>query len=90
MAALLDTATQESDEVAVTVDPGAVTAVRVREDRVDEGRLPTGAHLDFQSANGIYYWEIFFHAPLLIAQPSAAVAGQRAAIRAASAAWWQH
>ena len=31
-----------------------------------------------------------FFAPLLIAQPSAAVAGQRAAIRAASAAWWQH
>ncbi|GAA4198043.1 hypothetical protein GCM10022252_47830 [Streptosporangium oxazolinicum] len=68
VAALLDTATQETDEVTVTVDSEAATAVRVREDRVDEGRLPTGAHLDFQSANGVYYWEIFFHAPLLIAQ----------------------
>ncbi|WP_436762963.1 hemopexin repeat-containing protein [Streptosporangium sp. V21-05] len=68
VAALLDTATQESDEVAVTTDPEATAAVRVREDTVDEGRLPTGAHLDFQSANGVYYWEIFFHAPLLIAQ----------------------
>ncbi|MEU4233734.1 hemopexin repeat-containing protein [Nonomuraea sp. NPDC026600] len=68
VAALLDTATQESDEVAVTTDAEATSAVRVREGTVDEGRLPTGAHLDFQSANGIYYWEIFFHAPLLIAQ----------------------
>ncbi|GAA3573423.1 hypothetical protein GCM10022419_062990 [Nonomuraea rosea] len=68
VAALLDTATQEIDEVAVTTDPDATTAVRVREGTVDEGRLPTGAHLDFQSANGLYYWEIFFHAPLLIAQ----------------------
>jgi hypothetical protein len=24
--------------------------------------------LDFRSANGLYYWEIFYHAPLLIAQ----------------------
>jgi hypothetical protein len=66
--ALLDLATQETDEVAVTTDAGSTTAVRVREAMVDPGRLPTGSHLDFSSANGRYYWEIFFHAPLLIAQ----------------------
>ncbi|GLW09364.1 hypothetical protein Misp01_44930 [Microtetraspora sp. NBRC 13810] len=68
VAALLDTATQETDEVPVTTDAEATSAVRVSEGTVDEGRLPTGSHLDFRSANGIYYWEIFFHAPLLIAQ----------------------
>ena len=30
--------------------------------------MPVGSHLDFDSSNGLYYWEIFFHAPLLIAQ----------------------
>ena len=29
---------------------------------------PINTHLDFNSANGIYYWEVFFHAPFLIAQ----------------------
>ena len=29
---------------------------------------PINSHLDFTSANGLYYWEIFFHAPFLIAQ----------------------
>ncbi|MBE7383698.1 MAG: hypothetical protein F6J95_020045 [Leptolyngbya sp. SIO1E4] len=29
---------------------------------------PVNSHLDFNSANGLYYWEIFFHAPFLIAQ----------------------
>ena len=45
----------------------ASTVIRVRPDRVDEAQLPVGSHLDFDSANGIYYWEAFFHAPLLIA-----------------------
>ena len=35
---------------------------------VDDAHLPVSSHLDFDSANGIYYWEAFFHAPLLIAQ----------------------
>ena len=30
--------------------------------------VPTGNTLDFVSINGQYYWEIFFHAPFLIAQ----------------------
>ena len=29
---------------------------------------PISSHLDFYSANGLYYNEIFFHAPFLIAQ----------------------
>ena len=66
--ALLDLSAQETDELAVTTDLGNTTAVRVREAMVDPGRLPAGSHLDFRSANGLYYWEIFFHAPLLIAQ----------------------
>lgn len=31
-------------------------------------RIPTSDHLDFQGANSVYYWELFFHAPFLIAQ----------------------
>jgi receptor-binding and translocation channel-forming TcA subunit of Tc toxin/ABC toxin-like protein/neuraminidase-like protein/hemopexin/virulence plasmid A protein len=65
--ALLDLSTQETDEVAVTTDLADTTAVRVWRSRVDTGHLPTGSHLDFSSANGLYYQEIFFHAPLLIA-----------------------
>lgn len=66
--ALLDLDTQETDEVAVTTDPDAMASIRVRPRMVDATRLPTGSHLDFRSANGQYYWEIFFHAPFLIAQ----------------------
>jgi hypothetical protein len=66
--ALLNLATQETDELAFSTDPEATTAVRVRPSMVDVERLPTGSHLDFRSANGIYYQEIFFHAPWLIAQ----------------------
>ncbi|MBE1489282.1 hemopexin repeat-containing protein [Plantactinospora soyae] len=66
--ALLDLSTQETDELALSVDLEAVGAVRVHRDHVDTDRLPTGSHLDFGSANGLYYAEIFFHAPLLIAQ----------------------
>ncbi|WP_217370986.1 Tc toxin subunit A-related protein [Nonomuraea antri] len=67
--ALLDTATQETDELPAfdTGHSDAVT-IRVRAERVKEEWLPGRSHLDFTSANGIYYWEIFCHAPLLIAQ----------------------
>ncbi|WP_326558464.1 hemopexin repeat-containing protein [Micromonospora sp. NBC_01796] len=69
VAGLLDTATQETDELpAFRTDLSDATTVRVRPGRVNPAWLPGSAHLDFQSANGIYYWEIFFHAPLLIAQ----------------------
>ncbi|MCB0851785.1 MAG: hypothetical protein KDD63_06175, partial [Bacteroidetes bacterium] len=41
------------------------TTIRVK-DRVT--RIPVSSHLDFFGANGLYYWEMFFHAPFLIAQ----------------------
>ncbi|NMO53404.1 hypothetical protein HH310_19715 [Actinoplanes sp. TBRC 11911] len=66
--ALLDLSTQETDEAALSTEATATGAIRVRKSMVAEGKLPTGSHLDFRSANGIYYQEIFFHAPLLIAQ----------------------
>nr|WP_062339390.1 hemopexin repeat-containing protein [Herbidospora sakaeratensis] len=69
VAALLDTATQETDELpAFDTRTSDSTTIRVREERVVEELLPGRSHLDFHSANGVYYWEIFFHAPLLIAQ----------------------
>ncbi|NUT92850.1 MAG: hypothetical protein HOY78_12595, partial [Saccharothrix sp.] len=69
VAALLAPAGQELDErPAFRTDRSDRNTIQVRDDRVVATRLPAGAHLDFQSANGIYYWEIFFHAPVLIAQ----------------------
>ncbi|WP_214318722.1 hemopexin repeat-containing protein [Nonomuraea sediminis] len=69
VAALLDTAMQETDELpAFDTRRSDATTIRVRPDRVVPAWLPGRSHLDFHSANGIYYWEIFFHAPLLIAQ----------------------
>jgi hypothetical protein len=68
VAAVLDTATQETDETpAFDTGRSAATVIQVNRDRVDD-HLPVSSHLDFDSANGIYYWEAFFHAPLLIAQ----------------------
>jgi|GEM_PF-2546508 len=46
-----------------TVDVGQ-TQVSIRLD----DRVPHATTLDFKSANSNYYWEIFFHAPYLIAQ----------------------
>ena len=42
------------------------TTIKANYDRVNQ--IPVASHLDFNSANGIYYWEMFFHAPFLIAQ----------------------
>jgi hypothetical protein len=73
--ALLAPETQEIDEIPrfrtdLDTDDSFVadTTVTVRERKVTKERLPASSHLDFESANGLYYWEIFFHAPLLIAQ----------------------
>ncbi|MCC6371686.1 MAG: hypothetical protein IT236_11825 [Bacteroidia bacterium] len=30
-------------------------------------RIPTSKHLGFEDADGLYYWELFFHAPWLLA-----------------------
>ena len=72
--ALLTPQTQEIDETPRfrtdldTETPATDTTVTVRWQKVAPERLPASSHLDFESANGLYYWEIFFHAPLLIAQ----------------------
>ncbi|MFI6503342.1 hemopexin repeat-containing protein [Nonomuraea typhae] len=69
--ALLHPETQEIDELpAFTADPAeraTATTVKLKPEIFPNG-VPAGSHLDFQSANGLYYWEIFFHAPLLIAK----------------------
>ncbi|MBO3752769.1 hypothetical protein J5X84_42535 [Streptosporangiaceae bacterium NEAU-GS5] len=65
VAELLAPDTQEIDEVpAFSTLTSGTNTIRLR-DGVDS---PTSSHIDFQSANGGYYWEIFFHAPMLIAQ----------------------
>ena len=74
--AVLAVETQETDETpGFDKERSADLVIKVRRERVDDAHLPVSSHLDFDSANGIYYWEIFFHAPLLIAQ--ALNAGQR-------------
>jgi hypothetical protein len=63
--ALLDPSTQELDEQpAFSTTVSAPTTIKVAE----ATGVPVSSHLDFDSANGLYYWEIFFYAPLLIAQ----------------------
>jgi hypothetical protein len=71
---LLSLATQEIDDTPSfsreqTIDSKLIaTTIKVRPEKVKASKLPSSSHLDFSSANGIYYWEIFFHAPFLIAQ----------------------
>ncbi|HET6213484.1 MAG TPA: neuraminidase-like domain-containing protein, partial [Micromonosporaceae bacterium] len=66
--ALLAPETQEIDELpGFSADVSDATTIRVRP-QVAVAGVPTSSHLDFNSSNGLYYWEIFFHAPLLIAQ----------------------
>ncbi|HEY3001419.1 MAG TPA: neuraminidase-like domain-containing protein, partial [Kribbellaceae bacterium] len=66
--ALLTPQTQETDELpAFSGSRSDATTIQVLP-RVMTAGAPTSSHLDFTSSNGSYYWEIFFHAPLLIAQ----------------------
>ncbi|MGB3640371.1 MAG: neuraminidase-like domain-containing protein, partial [Rivularia sp. (in: cyanobacteria)] len=65
---LLAIATQEIDEVPSFGDESTPNKIKVNRNRVVPNGLPISSHLDFNSSNGIYYWEIFFHAPFLIAQ----------------------
>ncbi len=67
LAGLLSLRTQEVDETPrFSATRFSTTTIQFNAARV--GSYPIGSHLDFNSANGIYYWEIFFHAPFLIAQ----------------------
>ncbi len=68
---LLELNTQEEEELPKfekypkpAVEP--VDTIYYKADRIP--RVPPSRDLDFLSANGNYYWEIFFHTPFLIAQ----------------------
>ncbi|GAA0994539.1 hypothetical protein GCM10009555_087220 [Acrocarpospora macrocephala] len=65
--ALLAPETQEINELPAFRRTGVAdaTTILVQPWVAD---VPASSHLDFQSPSGRYYWEIFFHAPLLIAQ----------------------
>lgn len=65
--ALLSRATQELDELPrFSETESSPSTIRYLKDRTRQ--LPQDSHLDFSSANGIYYREIFFHIPYLLAQ----------------------
>jgi len=65
---LLSLRTQEVGETpGFSVSTSTPTIIHVNPDRVNADTLPIADHLDFGSANGVYLWEIFFHAPALIA-----------------------
>ncbi len=64
---LLKLSTQEINESPTLTKDGDSTPYNIKmSDKFSTE--PTNSHLDFNSANGIYYWEVFFHAPFLIAQ----------------------
>ncbi|WP_414621865.1 neuraminidase-like domain-containing protein [Calothrix sp. CCY 0018] len=64
---LLSLSTQETDELpSFSTEQSTPTQIKVKQGKVTN--LPISSHLDFNSANGLYYWEVFFHAPFLIAQ----------------------
>ncbi|MFL6118537.1 hemopexin repeat-containing protein, partial [Actinophytocola sp.] len=70
--ALLAPDTQELDELpAFSASRSDATTIAVLA-RTAKAGVPVGSHLDFDSSNGLYYWEIFFHAPMLIAGALAA------------------
>ena len=65
---LLSLRTQEAPETpGFSGSRSTPDIIRVNTARVNEDTLPLADHLDFGSANGVYLWEIFFHAPALIA-----------------------
>jgi hypothetical protein len=65
---LLNLRTQEVAETpGFSVSDSTPMIIGVNPLRVKTDTLPIADHLDFGSANGVYLWEIFFHAPCLIA-----------------------
>ena len=54
---------------AVSDAPNLITYNSSKIEKDSNGdRVPTSLSLDFEGANSTYYWELFFHAPFLIAQ----------------------
>ncbi|OJJ19150.1 hypothetical protein BKI52_20260 [marine bacterium AO1-C] len=67
---LLNATVQQIDETpsfSRVEGSSSPTTIEADPDYIDSSNLPVSTHLDFNSANGIYYWEIFFHAPFHIA-----------------------
>lgn len=86
VAGLLGLRSQLADELpGFSATDAGPALVKVNPGRVNMDTLPTRGSLDFTSANGLYYWEIFFHAPLLIADTLRAT-GRHEDARA----WYQH
>ncbi|WP_287357028.1 hemopexin repeat-containing protein [Moorena sp. SIO3B2] len=65
---LLKLSTQEINESPTLTIDGESTPENIKMNSAKFSTEPINSHLDFNSANGIYYWEVFFHAPFLIAQ----------------------
>ncbi|AOX01248.1 hypothetical protein BJP34_18990 [Moorena producens PAL-8-15-08-1] len=65
---LLKLSTQEINESPTITIDGTSTPYNIKMNPDKFNTEPINSHLDFNSANGIYYWEVFFHAPFLIAQ----------------------
>lgn len=64
---LLQMSTQEINESpTISTQDSSPSNIQMEEGKFNTE--PINTHLDFNSANGIYYWEVFFHAPFLIAQ----------------------
>jgi ribosomal protein S18 acetylase RimI-like enzyme len=60
---------QEIDELPIFTSDTSLqgdSVIQINDQRIQT--LPLHSHLEFRGANGLYYWELFFHAPLLIAQ----------------------
>jgi len=67
--ALLQLSTQQvNEEPAFSTSEKDATTIKVKEDHVNISNLPVSNSIDYNSANGMYYWEVFFHVPFLIAQ----------------------
>ena len=64
---LLQMSTQEINE-SPTISFEESSPDNIQMSRTKFSTEPTNSHLDFNSANSIYYWEVFFHVPFLIAQ----------------------
>lgn len=64
---LLQLSTQAIDELPGFTKTGSSDPITIKVNSNKVDKLPVSTHLDFNSANGIYYWEVFYHAPALIA-----------------------
>lgn len=72
---LLELPTQLMDETPrfmLDDEDGSVatddTRIVVNAEAVDNDNVPSDSHLEFRHANGIYYWELFYHLSALVAQ----------------------